>query len=190
MSKKHKHHEKEEKLEEETLQQPQETEEDKLKDEVLEYKNKYLRVLADLENTRKRMQKEKDETIKYIIENTIAEFLPILDNFENALKFAENSSEEVQKWATGFQMILTQFKDILHNYGIIAFHSGGNLFDPHYHEALEIVETDQYPDGTIIEELAKGYKSANRTIRPARVKVAKAIASEENFKKESLKNEQ
>jgi molecular chaperone GrpE len=159
-------------------------EKNKLQEKAKEFENKYLRALAELENARKRMQKEKQETITFAIENTVSEFLPVIDNFENALNFADNSSEEVKNWATGFQMILSQFKEVLHNHGIVAFHSKGNTFDPHFHEAMEIIETNDHPDGSIIEELAKGYKSANRTIRPARVKVAK------NFKEESLKEEE
>lgn len=138
--------------------------------------NKYLRTLAELENTRQRMQKEKTESINFAIENTILDFLPLIDNFENALSFAKESSQEVKNWATGFQMILTQMKDILHNYGIVAFHSIGNSFDPHYHEAMEIIETNDHPDGFIIEEFAKGYKSKNRIIRPAKVKVTKSLS--------------
>ncbi|HRW58883.1 MAG TPA: nucleotide exchange factor GrpE [Chlamydiales bacterium] len=141
--------------------------------EAIDYKNKYLRLLADSENSRKRMQKDKEDTLQFAVENTISEFLPAIDTLENALKYAKNSSPEVQQWATGFQMILTQFQDVLHTHGIVAFHSEGNLFDPHFHEAMEIIETQDHPDGTILEELAKGYKTKNRTIRPARVKVAK-----------------
>ncbi len=145
----------------------------KLNQELEELKNKYIRTLAELENSRKRMQKEKTEALSFAVENTISEFLPLIDNFENALNFANNSSEEVKNWATGFQMILSQLKDILHNHGIVAYHSVGNRFDPHLHDAVEIVETNDYEPGSIIEEFAKGYKSALRVIRPARVKVTK-----------------
>lgn len=148
-----------------------------LQKELKEYQDKYLLLLADLENARKRMQKEKQETIRFAIENTICDFLPALDNFENALKFSEKSSEEIQKWAQGFQMILSQFRDILHNNGIVAYHSEGNLFDPHFHEAMEVVETTEHPEGLILEEFAKGYKSGTRTLRAARVKVAKSPLS-------------
>jgi molecular chaperone GrpE len=157
----------------------------------LDYKDKYLRMLAETENTRKRLQKEKHETIRFAIENTICEFLPALDNFETALKFSQSSSEEVKNWATGFQMILAQFRDVMHNHGVVAFHSEGNLFDPHFHEAMEIVEINQHPDGTILEEYAKGYKSQQRTIRPAKVKVAKkplsAQSENESQSDENLK---
>lgn len=154
-----------------------------LVEQNLDYKDKYLRMLAEVENTKKRLQKEKHETINFVIENTLGEFLPALDNLENALKFANSSSEEVKNWAAGFQMIFTQFRDIMHNHGVVAFHSEGNLFDPHFHEAMEIVETTLHPEGTILEEYAKGYKSRSRTIRPAKVKVAKSPSSVEEESK-------
>ncbi|NGX56393.1 MAG: Protein GrpE [Candidatus Anoxychlamydiales bacterium] len=183
--------------EEEIKQEPTKTiENEKNEDEAInadakyfEMENKYFRVLADLENTRKRLQKEKQETVTFAIENTISEFLNIFDNFENALKFAKTSSKEVENWAKGFEMILTQFRDILHSHGIVAFHSKGNIFDPHFHEAMEIIETNDYPDGSIIEELAKGYKSANRTIRAARVKVARNITEKKEEKTEKTPKE-
>ena len=156
-------------------------------EEVVEenWKDKYLRALAEQENMRKRLQKEKQEMITFSIENAIAEFLPAIDNFENALRFAENGDPSVKNWAVGFEMILSQFKEVLYNHGVVAFHSKGNTFHPAYHEAVEIVETTEHPDGIILEEFTKGYKSENRTIRPARVKVAKhpeqTFATEEAF---------
>lgn len=146
------------------------------------WKDKYLRALAEQENMRKRIQKEKQEMLSFGIENAIAEFLPAIDNFENALRFADSATGDVKNWALGFDMILSQFKEVLYNHGIVSFHSEGNTFDPLYHEAVEIVETTEHPDGTIMHEFTKGYKSAHRTIRPARVKVAKhpqKLAAEE-----------
>ncbi|HSX10503.1 MAG TPA: nucleotide exchange factor GrpE [Chlamydiales bacterium] len=145
-----------------------------MSEEVIEdWKDKYLRALAEQENLRKRVQKEKQEMARFGIENVISEFLPAIDNFENALRFGMSATGEVKNWAVGFEMILSQFKEVLHNHGIVAFHSEGNTFDPEFHEAVEIVETLAHPDGTIMHEFTKGYKSAHRTIRPARVKVAK-----------------
>lgn len=144
-----------------------------LKKDAMEYKDKYLRLLADADNSRKRMQKEKQELTRYAIENVIVDFLPPLDNLENALKFAQEMSEEVRNWAFGFQMILTQFKDILAKNGVTSIDSLGSLFDPHLHEAIEMVETGDQPPGFIVEESIKGYKMADRVIRHARVKVAK-----------------
>jgi molecular chaperone GrpE len=141
--------------------------------EETDWKDKYLRTLAEMENMRKRMQKERQETARFGIENVIGEFLPAIDNFENALRFSEAAGGEVKSWAIGFEMILSQFKEVLHNHGIVAFHSEGNKFDAQLHEAVEIIETQDFPDGTILHEFTKGYKSASRTVRPARVKVAK-----------------
>jgi len=158
----------------------------KLEEELTEITNKYIRTLAELENFRKRSQKEKTQALSFAIENTISEFLPLIDNFENALNFANESSDEIKNWAMGFQMILSQLKDILHNHGIVAFHSIGNIFDPHYHEAMEVIETNDHPEGSIIEEFAKGYKSANRIIRPAKVKIIKQISEKSNEEKEEI----
>ncbi|MBN2479942.1 MAG: nucleotide exchange factor GrpE [Parachlamydiales bacterium] len=166
---------KDKKQKEETKVKIEEVEKEDTNAKFFELENKYLRLLAEMENSRKRMQKEKSEALVFAMENVIVEFLPIIDNFENALAFADKTEGEVKNWAIGFQMILSQLKDVLHNHNIVAFHSVGNMFDPHCHEAMEIVETNDYPDGSIIEELAKGYKSSNRTIRPARVKVAKSL---------------
>jgi molecular chaperone GrpE len=144
-----------------------------LEESLRECQDKYLRLLAESENSRKRMQKEKHELTKYAVENVIVEFLHPLDSFEKALKFAESSSEEVKRWALGFEMILSQFKQILTNHGVFEFESKGKHFDPHLHDALEVTLTHDYPTGTIIEEFSKGYKIGERIIRVARVKVAK-----------------
>jgi len=145
----------------------------KLEHEVEEYKDKYLRQLADTENMRKRLTKEKQEMIRFGIDNVIAEILVPLDNLENALNCAASSSTEVKNWALGFEMILGQFKDVLAQHGVSAFSSVGEKFDPFLHEAVEVEETNEKPDGTILQEFIKGYRCGDRTIRPARVKVAK-----------------
>lgn len=143
--------------------------------EEIDYKDKYLRLLADAENIRKRMQKEKQESLRFGIENILTEILGPLDNFENALKFADQMSIEVRNWALGFQMILGQLKEILTQNGVAPFVSEGQLFDPLKHEAVEMCETDSAPEGTILQEFVKGYSCKDRIIRPARVKVAKKI---------------
>jgi molecular chaperone GrpE len=147
----------------------------KLQADLADMKEKYLRSLADGENARKRLAREKQEVVAFSVENTICDFLPIIDNFENALRLADAASGEVKNWSLGFQMILSQFKQSLQNCGISSFSSEGALFDPNLHEAVEIVETNDIPEGTIVQEFTKGYRSATRTIRPARVKVARAL---------------
>lgn len=150
-----------------------------LRESLKECQDKYLRVLADAENARKRMQKERQELTQYAIENLLVEILHPLDNFEKALQFAESMSEEVKNWAIGFEMILNQFKQILISQGVVEYHSIGKRFDPHMHEALEMVETTDYEPGVVVEEFVRGYKIGDKPIRVARVKVAKAPQKEE-----------
>lgn len=144
-----------------------------LQREILDYKDKYLRLLADAENSRKRLQKEKQEIARYALEHLIVDILRPLDNLENALRFAQEMSDEVKNWAFGFQMISSQFKDILSQNGVTSFDSIGKPFNPHDHEAIEMIESTDHPAGMIIEEHVRGYKMGERTIRAARVKVAK-----------------
>lgn len=160
---------------------------EELEKELGSFKDKYLRTLAEMENMRKRLQKEKEESIRFAVESTIVDFLSPLDNFENALKLAENSSPEIKKWAIGFEMILSQFKEVLHSNGIIAFHSQGTYFDPSMHDAMEIVETKEIEDGKILDEFTKGYKTQFRVIRPAGVKVAKKPKEITALKEEKIK---
>lgn len=145
----------------------------RLHNEAMEYKNKYLRLLAENENTKKRWEKERQEFAKRSKELIITDFLHPIDSLESALGFAKEMSEEVSNWALGFKMILTQLKDVLVNHGVVAIQSKGKLFDPHMHEAIEVVDSEDVPAGTILEEFVRGYRMGDRVIRPARVKVAK-----------------
>jgi molecular chaperone GrpE len=146
---------------------------EELQMELETQKERYVRLLAEMENARKRMQKERHDMMRYAIENVITEFLSPLDNLENALSFAHQTSEETQNWAKGFEMILTQFKEVLGNHSVTYFQSEGMHFDPHMHEVIEMEETEKYREGTVIQEFIRGYKCGDRILRPARVKVAK-----------------
>lgn len=150
--------------------------EELIENELQECKDKYIRLLAESENTRKRLQKDKQDSIRFALDNLIAEFLAPMDNLENALHFSEQASEETANWAKGFHMILEQFKDVLSNNGVSSFASTGQMFDPYHHEAVETETSDSHKEGFIIQEYIKGYKSKDRIIRPARVKVTKKPA--------------
>jgi molecular chaperone GrpE len=134
--------------------------------------------LAESENARKRLQKERQELVQYALQNAMCEFLNPIDHFDNALKFTQQASDDVKHWALGFQMILNQFKDALTANGVTAYESVGVVFDPHSHEAVEMVTSTDYPPGTVVNESLKGYKMGDRIIRPARVTVAKAPPEE------------
>lgn len=144
-----------------------------------DYKDKYLRLLAEIDNTRKRMQKEKLEMTRFTIEGVLADLLTPIDQLENALQCAGTLSEELRNWALGFQMILHQFMEVLASHDVMPFESKGKAFDPILHHAIETEETAEVPEGTILQEFVKGYKSKERIIRPASVKVAKALTTEQ-----------
>lgn len=143
-----------------------------LQNELNECKDKYLRSLAESDNMRKRLQKEKQEMMQYAVSEIVAEFLGPIDHMENALKHTQSMSEDVKLWSLGFQMILTQFKDVLANNGIQGIESIGAMFNPHCHEAVETAPKEGVASGIIIEEFVRGYKMGEKIIRPARVKVA------------------
>lgn len=157
--------------------------------ELREYKDKYLRLLADSENTRKRLHKEKGDAARFALQDFIMQFLYPIDNMENALAFASNMSDEVRNWAVGFQMILGQFKDALESQGVKPYHCKGDMFDPHRHEAVESEESSDVEEDTILEEFTRGYTMGDRVIRPARVKVAKAPKATEELKEEEKEEE-
>lgn len=160
-----------------------------LKHDAADYKDKYLRLLAEVENTRKRLVRERQEISQLSNERVIVDFLHPLDNLENALKFADQASGEVKNWAMGFQMIVEQFKEVLAQHGVKSVPVEGTQFDPHHHEAIEIVETNDFPAGTIIQECTRGYQLGSKTIRPARVKVATSISTDERETSENQNNE-
>lgn len=151
---------------------------DTMRDELKDVKDKYLRQLAESENMRKRLHKEKQELTHYAMSNLICEFLSPIDHMESALSHTDNMSEEVKNWGLGFKMILTQFKDVLASNGVTPMETVGQSFDPHLHEAIEAVDVPDAAPGTIVEECVKGFKMGDKVIRPARVKVAKASSTE------------
>src|SRR5262249_9544902 len=125
---------------------------ERIKKESSDYKDKYLRCIAEAENLRKRLHKERHDLTQIAIQGIIVDFLDPIDHLENALAFTNNMSEEVKNWALGFKMILNQFKDVLAANDAHPFKSVGLPFDPHNHEAIETVETSEYPPGIVIEE--------------------------------------
>ena len=155
-----------------------------LRKESAEYKEKYLLTLADAENARKRLIKERDGIVRYAIENVILDFLHPIDHMENALKFTEEASDEVKHWATGFNMIMHQLKDVLANNGVVPITAKDQEFDPHLHEAVEMIVTDKCPPGIVVDEQSRGYRIGERVLRPSRVVVSKAPKEKEAQKDE------
>jgi molecular chaperone GrpE len=151
------------------------TEEEKIKTELLETKDRLLRALADFDNYKKIAQRENLNNIKFANEGLLVSLLPILDNLEQAVMTSKQSAvgQENNTILVGVEMVLRQFRETLGKFGIEVFSALDKPFDPLRHEALgeEIDETKE--PGTVIKEYQKGYLLQGRLLRPARVILAK-----------------
>jgi molecular chaperone GrpE len=143
-------------------------ERDQLASEKTELQDRFLRAQAEFQNSRKRAEKERIEFAEYASTEAVRALLPILDDFERAIK-SESSDKEYSK---GMEMIYQRFYDSLKKLGLEPIISAGQPFDPHVHHAVEMVETDEAPDHTVLDEYQRGYNFKNRLLRPAMVKVA------------------
>ena len=132
-----------------------------------EEKNRFLRLMADFENYKRRTQAEKDSLYSMAIADAVAEFIPALDNMERALQFAEDSS--LRK---GVEMVYNQMLAALKKLGVSSYGEKGDQFDPNLHEAIMHTEEEGVEPNTITEVMQKGYKTDNKVIRHALVKVA------------------
>ena len=137
--------------------------------------DKCLRLQADFENTRKRLEREKQDFVKFANEGIILELLNVLDDLERSVSLAETHKEDFEAFLKGVEMILAHLYEMLKEYGLKPVEAQGKLFDPHYHEALLQVENKNLPEHTVIEELQKGYLLNERVIRTAKVKVSKKV---------------
>jgi molecular chaperone GrpE len=143
-----------------------------------EVNERMLRYAADLENYKKRAQKEKEEVRKFGIEKLLRDLLPVLDNFDRALAQAEQGTD-LQSFATGVAMTRRLFEETLGRFEVTSFSAVGQPFDPQQHEALQQVESAEHPPGTVVSEMVRGYQLAGRLIRPALVVVSRAPAGVE-----------
>ena len=143
-----------------------------------EYHEKMLRTMADMENLRKRMDREKKDYINYANQELIRSLLPVLDNFDRALQSVERTDQSAP-YLQGVEMIYQQLEDVLKQQGLEEIKSLGEPFDPHLHEAVKTEETDRYPEDTILEVILKGYLFRGKLLRPAVVKVSRMIFPEE-----------
>jgi len=130
----------------------------------------YLRARADLENTRRRARNEKEQALKYAYVPLLESLLPVLDNFERALKAVNESNDETLK--EGIEMVYRHFLQVLTESGLSVIEAEGKPFDPNFHNAVMQVEVEG-ESGIVVEELQTGYCYLDRVIRPTMVKVSK-----------------
>jgi len=142
-------------------------------EEIKQLHDRILRMAAEMENTRKRLEREKSECISFANEGMIRGLLPVIDNLERALQHGE---EDVtcRGLLEGVRLTLKSFGEVLGKFGCVPFDSVGKTFDPNFHEAVMQQESSEHPENTILQELQKGYTLHDRLLRPATVIVSKA----------------
>ncbi|MCY7486957.1 MULTISPECIES: nucleotide exchange factor GrpE [Paenibacillus] len=143
----------------------------KAKAEAEEYQQRYLRAQADFDNFRRRTLKEKEDFAKYASAKLVTELLPVLDNFERALA-TEQASSEAESFIKGVDMIFRQLGQVLEQEGVKPMEAVGQPFNPEFHQAVMTVDTDEFEEGVVVEELQKGYMLKDKVLRPAMVKVS------------------
>jgi molecular chaperone GrpE len=134
---------------------------------------KFLRVYAELENYKKRVEKDRTESLRYANEGLLRDLLPFIDNLERAINHASaEKNKNPEALVEGIELTLKDLVGVLEKHGLRPIESVGNHFDPNLHEAMMQVESDVYEPQTIVEEFQKGYLVKDRLLRPARVSVA------------------
>jgi molecular chaperone GrpE len=132
--------------------------------------DRLARLQAEFENARKRTAREQQDFREYAVSDAVKALLPTLDSFERAL---QTGAKEKSEFRGGIELIYKQLQDALQKLGLRAIPAKGEPFDPHLHEAIEMVDTTDTADHQILEELQRGYKLKERLLRPAMVKVAR-----------------
>lgn len=154
---------------EESVSPEAESELQKLKAERDSLLDRVARLQAEFENARKRSLREQQDYRDYALADALRTMLPVVDSFERALQVSEGEKSEIRN---GVELIYKQMMDAFAKLGLKPIPARGEMFDPHMHEAIEMVETRDFPDHQVIEELQRGYKLKDRLLRPAMVKVA------------------
>jgi molecular chaperone GrpE len=142
----------------------------KLKAERDTLLDRLARLQAEFENARKRSVREQQEFRDFALADALKSLLPVLDSFERALQHHHGAKSEFRG---GVELIYKQLQDALEKLGLQPISAKGEMFDPRWHEAIEMVDTSQAEDHQVLEELQRGYKLKERMLRPAMVKVAR-----------------
>lgn len=178
-----KHHEEEHDNENEQLNEPSEQESepvvneegnaefDKLKEDYDKLNNQYLRLAADFDNFRKRQEAERENLLKFGLENAMKKMLDVLDNFDRGEKALEKV-EDCQQVKDSFNLVHKQTLEVMTKLGLELIEAENQEFDPNFHEAVMRTPTEEHPENTVISVLQKGYKIGDKVLRPALVNVA------------------
>ena len=143
----------------------------KLKEECEKINNQYLRLAADFDNYRKRQASERENLIKFGMEQALKKMIEVSDNFERAEKSLE-TIDDIEKAKEAFTVLAKQFRDSMLKLGLEPINAKGEKFDPNLHEAVMQTQTEEFPEETVLQELQKGYKYGDKVLRPSMVSVA------------------
>jgi molecular chaperone GrpE len=150
-----------------------------MEEEKAALQDRLLRLAAEFENYRKRIDRERRDQADAAVANAIEDLLPIIDNFERALeasnpaKAGRHESGDIEAFRRGVELIHKQMLDLLRKRGVTPIEALGTDFDPNVHQAVIHEPSDQHREGEVMEELQRGYKLGERLLRPSMVKVAK-----------------
>ena len=152
------------------------TELEQVKGERDQLLDRLARLQAEFENTRRREGKERQDVRDYAVQNAVEPFLGVMDNFQLALK-SDGTKEQLR---AGVELILKQMEEALKGLNVQPVETVGTQFDPRVHEALGSIETAEFPDHQVLEEIRRGYKIREKLLRPALVRIAenKAVVSD------------
>ena len=146
------------------------------KQEAGENWTKYLRERAEMDNFRKRQERLSADRVAYEKKSLLHKILEVMDNVERGLVYQETMDKQALQHT--LRMLLWQLNEVLRAEGLSPVASLGEVFNPRFHDAIEAVESEQ-PEGTVVEEVLKGYKMGDETLRPARVKVSSGHKSQQ-----------
>ena len=147
-------------------------ERDRLAGEKTELQNALLRLAAEFDNSRKRIERERAELIEYASADALKALLPVVDDFERALKNHAALHGKGAEFVKGIELIYQRMVDVLTKLGLQPIEAQSKVFDPNLHHAIEMVHDEQYEEPTVIDELQRGYTLKGRLLRPSMVRVA------------------
>ena len=137
----------------------------------VDYKDQYLRLVAEFDNARKRMERDKQDFVKFANEGIVSELLQVVDHLDLSVQAAKKNPDDIKNLIMGIEMVLNNAQELLKNNGVTPIDVVGQTFDHHLHEILAQEPSDQ-AEGTILEELQRGYMYHDRVLRTSKVKVA------------------
>ncbi len=151
---------------------------EELEEKIKEQEDRYLRSVAEFDNYKKRNARLYESMIQLARESLISPLLEVVDNFERALESSDNS--DPKRLQQGTRLIYQQLNELLKKEGVEPIEAVGQEFNPNLHEAMMPIESDEYPEGIIVEEMTRGYKMKGKVIRFSKVVVSKGKADKKN----------